>query len=193
MQNLSSKAFLILGNSVSGTSLLHGLMNHHPQIDCLYEWFRNRTQPKVAIDEWRTAAKTAAKRGLIWGNKIPIEQFVTLKSKSWKPEQIIALIDDFKIVFIQRRYFQYAKSNAGHAQYREWWEFANFTIYWSMRDRHPDRIIAVSFEDLIQRPRLELNRVCEFLGISMKYNLQIKGTVNGKSRIDHHGFDLSRL
>ena len=181
--------FLILGNSVSGTSLLQSLLNHHLKVECKYEWFKNTSKKDVegCLDLWIEAANSHDK---IWGNKIPLEQFFNAE---WTNEDITNLINPFYIIFIQRRFSMYAKQNHNNSAYQGWWERANEEIYWSMREAEPSKIIAVSFEDLCIRPYVELLRICKFLDV--KYNKDMmKGTDNVKSRIKKQGcFDLTRV
>jgi len=181
------KDFLILGNSVSGTSLLKSLLHHHPKIECKFEWFMHKQDIGGSLDAW---LDNASKHEKIWGNKIPLEQFFNAK---WTDEDIIKLIDHFHIVFIQRRFSMYAKHNANNSMYKAWWTRANHDIYWAMRERAPEKIIAVSFEDLCLRPFVELSRICRFLNIT--YNkIMLKGTANRKSRVKIEGqFDLTRI
>jgi len=185
----SKDSFLITGCSVSGTSLLHGLISHNSACCVDYEYFRYKHDVRKAIISWQDKAK---KTKLIWGNKIPYEQFITSKPK-WEEEDIVKLIDLFKIVFIQRRFTMYAKQNSSDVKYKVYWNNANYNVYWAMREYKPDKIIAVSFEDLCLRPRAEVNRICDFLGIPFEYEEMIKGTINGKSRLSKIGFDLSRV
>lgn len=181
--------FLILGNSVSGTSLLQSLLNHHPKVECKFEWFKNTSKKDVegCLDLW---FEDANKHEKIWGNKIPLEQFF---NAGWEDADIINLIDHFHIIFIQRRFSMYAKHNSNNSAYEGWWKRANLDIYWAMREAEPEKIIAVSFEDLCLRPVIELTRICRFLSITYNKDM-MKGTANTKSRVNKPGcFDLTRV
>jgi hypothetical protein len=95
-----AKAFLIIGNGGSGTSLLRGLLNAHSKIECLFEcWGKqgDRTKQFEMADEQAAHwLELSEKCEIIWGNKVPVEQFITRK---WEPGSMARLIDDFKIVW----------------------------------------------------------------------------------------------
>ena len=184
-------SFFIIGTSTGGTSLLHGCMVKHPQVQCHYEWFENRTNPEKQMKQWTEDSRKVESIGQLWGCKVPYEQFVT-SSANWTLEEITSLIDYFKILFIQRRYSMYAKKDAHRENFRTWWEGANFHLYWAMREKAPERILLISYETLVLQPQAELFRICRFLGIRFEYEEMKKGTANAKSRI-LVGWDRSRI
>lgn len=160
------KHFFILGNGGSGTSLLRGLLNAHPEIHCQFEvWCSDKTI-ETCLKEWLQTAKECEKENLIYGNKIPFEQFKTHKTDD---NDMIRIADHFKIIWMQRRYSKYAKKkNSG--TFKQSWDSAR-EIYWVIREKYPDRIIKVSFEDLVLRPYDELCRICGFLNV--EYDAQM--------------------
>lgn len=155
--------FLILGNGGGGTSLLRGLLNAHSQVDCLFE-------NKETANAWiKYADKCTLK---LWGNKMPVEQFETRK---WTDEEIINLSDDFLIIWLTRRFSKYYKAGFSTLEkYRTTWHWTR-TLYWGCKERHPERVLQVSFEDLLLRPVIELKRICVFLGIKYEPEM-LEGT-----------------
>jgi hypothetical protein len=152
--------FLIIGHGGSGTSLVRGLLNAHSRINCGFELW----------GDWEAEAKKAKKAKLIWGNKQPLERFW---SQQWEHKQIKNLIDNFLIIWIVRRYAKW-KKNQTVAYAEANWEKGR-KIYWDMRNREPDRIIEVSFEDLLLRPHAELRRICAFLHIRYERKMMQDG------------------
>ena len=47
------------------------------------------------ISMWLDMRRKAEISGKVWGNKIPIEQFIT---RGWNDQNIVSLADHFKIV-----------------------------------------------------------------------------------------------
>jgi hypothetical protein len=189
-----AKAFLIIGNGGSGTSLLRGLLNAHSKIECLFEcWGKECDRTKqfemaeYQADYW---LEIAAKSDLLWGNKLPVEQFITRK---WEPGSMARLIDDFKIVWIVRRFSMYCKDfKRKHDLYLKNWNFAR-EVYWKMRERKPDKIINVSFEDLLLRPETELLRICDFLGVVFEMAMLHGTTDTGASRYNQAKINVERV
>lgn len=173
-----AKPFLIIGNGSSGTSLLRGLMNAHSQIECLFEcWGMDGDRTKqfdMAKEQAEYWIEQTEKSKLMWGNKVPIEQFIT---RGWDALTIAQLIDDFKVIFIIRRFSMYCKDPKHKMElYTQNWNFAQDT-YWLMRERAPERVISVSFEDLLLHTTTELFRICEFLGVLFEVEM-LKGTMD---------------
>ena len=113
------KHFLIIGNGGGGTSLLRGLLNAHNKINCLFEnkGGKKAGDPQGSIDEWLKLSNE--NDSYIWGNKIPIEQFISM---NWKDEHIYKLTDIFKIVWLTRRFSRYFKKSFGtYEKYRRTW------------------------------------------------------------------------
>lgn len=139
--------------------MLRGLINGHPDCICEFENWKKADSIKANIKYWGERAKKVKEN---WGCKIPVEQFA---SYEWKVLDVAALVDYFKIVFILRRYSKYKKKNSLRQYYKAHWQFCQ-EIYWEARERDPKSVIAVSYEDLLLRPQIELMRICSFLDIS---------------------------
>jgi hypothetical protein len=197
--------FFIIGNGGSGTSLLCGLMNAHSKVNCLFESWRRKDvnieigapikemrcdRPRYHFEFWKAEAKYMnAKLKRIYGNKIPLEQFITHK---WLDSQILKLAEYFKIIYIIRRYSQYSKKSYKELVYQNNWKRSN-RLYWKFRENHVRGVILVSFEDLLLRTRIELMRICSFLNIRYEKSM-LNGTANtGYQKYDYGHIDISKL
>jgi hypothetical protein len=153
------QGIIILGNGGTGTSLLRGLLNAHPVLHVMFEFGRGSKCGAVEeIESWKIQAE---KCSLIWGNKIPLEQFI---SRGWGSDDVHNIIDDFKVIWLFRRYSKYHKNNNPHDEYTKNWKWAQ-SLYWEHRELSPENVIQLSFEDLLLRTEDELKRVCGFIGI----------------------------
>lgn len=168
-----SNNFLIIGHGGSGTSLLRGLLNAHSQITCGFE----------IIGEWE---KNAAEcKTPIWGNKQPLERL--WGAHKLKDDEIIEFIDDYLIIWIVRRFEKWIKNQKPHHAEANWQR--GRAIYWAMRNRRPERIIEVSFEDLLLRTVDELWRICNFLHVSYEQRMLRTGT----AQTGHKSFNYGRI
>ena len=161
-----NKHFFILGCSRSGTSLLRGLMNAHSKCEVDFEvWADGRGRNDLArinFDFWNKKRAEVQKKDMLYGNKIPLEQFY---GKSWDNEDFNEFFDNgYHVLFIVRRFSKYCNTPKQENQYLQWWERGQ-EIYWDMREYAPDKIIQISYEDLVLRPEIELIRISNFLDI----------------------------
>lgn len=198
------KDFFILGNGGGGTSLLRGLLNSHSQIDVRFESFE-----KLSIDrdfmEWEKDRSETEKRGLMWGNKIPLEQF---RNNEWRDDDLLRILyEGYKVLWLSRRFTKYVKPqtrgrymkdfkpvdfNSAVAQYREMWEWSQ-SLYWRFREEMPDRVMQISFEDLLLRPDVELTRICIFLNIHFESGM-LRGTMDtGYGKYDQGTINVSKV
>ena len=172
--------FFIIGNGGSGTSLLRGLLDSHSRVNCYFElWGTDAV--KSQIEYWTAEAKAEP---LCWGDKIPLEQFW---SRKWHHANIKSLIDHFHIVWIVRRFGKWIKKQDIGRATQNWKRSRK--IYWAMRNHRPDKIIEVSFEDLLLRPTAEIKRICAFLKITYQYQMLDKGVKN----TGHQSFDYGKI
>jgi len=182
--------FLILGNGGGGTSLMRGLLNAHSRIVCAFEVKGSNVAGDVkgTLKAWDVLAQI--NNGNLWGNKMPIEQF---KTRAWSTDQVVSLSDKYKIIWIVRRFSMYHKKGfATEDVYRENWNWAQ-ELYWAMRERHPETVIRVSFEDLLLRPVIELKRLCVFLGIRYEATM-LNGTKDtGLGKYDQPTINKGRI
>lgn len=192
------KHFMILGNGGGGTSLLRGLINAHSKCQVLFEHKGHRPDdnarkylgPDMELERWLELSKITENGGYLWGNKVPIEQF---KTRGYNTQQVVRLIDYFKIVFIRRRWSRYyKKGRAREETYLEFWDWWS-EVYRAMREKRPDMVIRLSFEDLLLRTEMELKRICDFLEIDYEPEM-LKGTMDtGLASYNQEGIDMSRL
>ena len=163
---MSKRDFAIIGNGLSGTSLLQSLLNAHPGIICEFE---KHVGPQD-FNQWKIDSLATDKT---WGNKQPIER---LLSMGWNKEYIISIVDSFYVINTVRRYSGYADCFKRRYIHRDiaWmnkdvqtkllWDL-NHKIYWAMCERQPGKVIRVVFEDLLTNPKGEALRILEFLNI----------------------------
>jgi hypothetical protein len=165
----SLNRFMLIGNGGGGTSLLRGLLNAHSELKVLFEDNKGggTKTPEGEIERW---IKLSKESDLMWANKVPIEQF---KSRGWTNDDVVSLAEQFKIVWLIRRFSKYWKGKT-EGVYRENWQWSQ-ELYWLIREAYPDRIIQVSFEDLLLRTVAELRRICNFLDVKYEANM-LKGT-----------------
>lgn len=178
---------LILGNGGGGTSLLRGLINAHPAMSIEFE---HKGGPvKTPGHEQAVWRKIGSECDLIWGNKIPIEQFI---SRKYTDADIVPMVDEYQVIFIFRRFSKYWQGRASTALYHTNWKWCQ-ELYWAMRERQPSRVISVSFEDLLLRTQSELRRICDFIGV--EYDpIMISGTNDtGYKKYNHGKILLEKL
>ena len=177
---MAKKGFFIIGHGGSGTSLLRGLLNAHPEITCHFEQL-STAGALQSIYEWK---KQAAESDFIWGNKLPLEK---MWDRGWIPPNFLDIPrEGFKVVWIVRRYERWVKRQIPEVARYNWQR--GLALYWAIRNAYPEKIIQVSFEDLLLRTEVELTRVCDFLGI--KYE---KAMMDGVNDTGHYSYDYGQI
>lgn len=164
--------FLVIGHGGSGTSLMRGLLNAHSEITCGFELW----------GDWQKEAEKCETP--IWGNKQPLERFWGAK---WEHDGLVELIDDWLIVWMVRRFEKWIKKQ-GRSKAETGWVKGR-AVYWGMRNRRPERIIEVSFEDLLLRTESELRRVCDFLHVAYEPEMVSVGV----SDTGHKSFNYGKI
>jgi hypothetical protein len=155
---------MLIGNGGGGTSFTQRRLTRHSKIECLFEAKLGGGEhaPEAETEHYIKLRDDADSRGMVWGNKIPIEQFET---RRYSDDDIVSLSDHFFVIWLRRRWSRYFKqSHAHHAYYRGHWDRAG-RVYWMIREKCPENIIQVSWEDLLLRPVIELVRICAVLGV----------------------------
>lgn len=183
------KHFMVIGNGGGGTSLLRGLLNAHSKLEVLFE-AKHSGGAAAEIEHYKKLSADAESRGLLWANKVPLEQF---NSRNWVDDDFIALAESFKIIWLIRRFTKYLKPGKANKKYYEKnWGRAQ-AIYWQIREAYPERIIQVSFEDLVLRPAIELKRICVFLEVRYEAPM-LKGTMDtGYKKFDQPGINIEKV
>ena len=172
-----NNSFFIIGNGGCGTSLLRGLLNAHSQMEVAFELWNPKQGDKVEgnLKNWQELAEEKKQQGILWGDKIPLEQFVTL---GWTDEDILKISDYFKIIWITRRYSKYFKKPTRNTNkrlmYEKNWQRSN-ELYWKFREKDPACILQVAYEDLLLHTWIELLRCCIFIGVGYE-PFMIEGT-----------------
>jgi len=189
------KSFFIIGNGGCGTSLLRGLLNAHSQMEVAFELWnpKQKDQVEMNLENWQKLAGEKKDKGLVWGNKIPLEQFITL---GWTDEDILGLSVYFKIIWITRRYSKYFKKPTRNTNkrlmYENNWARSN-DLFWKFREKDPKCIIQVSFEDLLLHTWVELLRLCVFIGVGYE-PFMIDGTKDtGHNQYQHDRILIEKL
>jgi hypothetical protein len=164
--------FFILGNGGGGTSLLCGLLGAHEKIDMHFEDFVGREQPDDELARWEKICTDAEEKGLVFGNKIPMEQFFTF---GWSDDKILEIgRRNYRVLYIMRRYSKYFEKRISARMKIDnvYQSFANWIhsqeLYWKFRELKPANVLYISFEELILYTKRELQRICSFFGI--EYN-----------------------
>jgi len=200
--------FFLLGNGGGGTSLLRGLLNAHSKMDVKFEMFSgsdNKHLIEREFREWEIDREEVEEKGLIWGNKVPLEKFRNCK---WSDEDLLRILDEgYRVIWLSRRFTKYVKPqtkgrytkdfkpldlNSVVAQYREIWEWSQ-SLYWKFREEMPDRVINVSFEDLLLRPDVELMRMCIFLDEHFETEM-LRGTMDtGFKKYNQDNININKV
>lgn len=186
-----TRDFVILGNGKSGTSLLRGLLHAHPL--CHVEFELGNQTPKLTPTQMFSLwlDKRESNSASIYGVKMPYELLI---HNDWSHDQILNISDYFKVIWIFRRFSKYYSNEFEQAFGScevNWRDTQNY--YWEMRERYPESIIQVSFEDLILRTEIELRRICYFLDIKYDQSM-FSGTNNtGFNKYDKNYIDKSRV
>lgn len=165
---------LILGAPRTGTTLLATMISRHTDIGILNEddgWSMRRLLGKLVVGNKRCIP-----------NQIEMERRGKLRLRLWKKiglmkeyQSSLFSIEDYltlpriQIIGIIRNGNDAISSGMSRgkksfcgAAYR--WCRA-IEIMHELTNRFPERVLIVSFEDLVMRPRVNMQRVAEFLGV----------------------------
>lgn len=187
--------FFILGNGHSGSSLLRGLLHAHSEVEVAFEDSpKKRVDINTVFEDWANKRDRIRLPIKIWGDKIPLEQFL---SAQWTDDMILRIIDEgYYIVWLQRRFSKYnepTNNTRKTEEYKKRWDWGR-DLYWKFKERHPTKIIQVSFESLLARPKSELMRICDFLGIKYEEDMIVKGPAfTGHFRYKKKEIDKTRI
>lgn len=203
---LNNFQFLIIGAGRGGTSLLAGLLDHHPQLEVGFEQFSAAylmgrelqvTDSNNLIGErvqhFRTACLQEASHfsGKIWGNKITTEQLFGLEDhNSTNPEKSVDILDYFfhqvfptiKIIFILRDGRTCVRSKVARTGQSielacKRWKFS-VDVYKFLKQQHKNNL-CLRYENLVGNPIPTLQSICSFLGVSYNESM-LTGTDNAK-------------
>jgi hypothetical protein len=99
-----------------------------------------------------------------WGDKTPhyvhhVDQLLRI----WPGARFVVLVRDGRDVALSLRRMPFGPNNAWAAA--QWWARGIRAGARAGRD-HPDAVLTMRYEDLAQRPREEVRRLCGFLGLS---------------------------
>jgi hypothetical protein len=163
MVKVEKHGFAIFGNGFSGTSLLQSILNAHTGVVCDFEKYY---QSHGEFDNWVKSIEEYAKKGLLYGNKLPIEKMCGFNLCNY----VSLAAQHIKIIWIVRKYGGYRQSylNRFGGQPTEEinynWQTSN-NLFWMLKEKHPADVVMVNFEDLVIAPEREVRRLCDFLKI----------------------------
>lgn len=171
---MKRRHLLILGAPRTGTTLLATMISRHTDIGILNEddgWSMRRLLGKLVVGNKRCIP-----------NQIEMEQRGKLRLRLWKKiglmkeyQSSLFSIEDYltlpriQIIGIIRNGDDAISSgmNRGRKSFRgaayRWCRAIE--IMHELTTRFPERVLIVSFEDLVMRPRENMQRVAEFLGV----------------------------
>jgi hypothetical protein len=99
-----------------------------------------------------------------WGDKTPhYVHHVGHLLRLWPRARFVVLVRDGRDVALSLRRMPFGPNNAWAAA--QWWARGIRAGARAQRE-HPDAVLTVRYEDLAQRPREEVQRLCSFLGLS---------------------------
>ena len=155
--------FLIIASQGSGNAILHGLLNAHSRIECLYQWdggLKKQKNRYLQWEPWIEAAQIAEKKGRTWGNDAGYQPMLH-ETRGSVANELIQHIRYFKIIWCFRRLGGLGEKHHRSVASQE----KALATYWEVKDAAPHRIIMVSFEDILLRTQSELRRICDFLQV----------------------------
>ena len=215
---LDNFKFLIVGAGRSGTSLLAGLLDFHPDLTVALELYSKTYLMGNGLDcqgpdlfDQRAKAFVAACQNVAnrqpdkWGNKITTEQLFCLEDHNvLNPTAQIDVLDAFfnnylknvKIIFILRDGRTCINSKVRRTgktieQAAKRWQYS-VMCYRFFKTRHSNNV-CVRFEDLLADPEKTLTGICDFLDVPYR-DAMLRGTNNEKLPADYRNteFDLSK-
>lgn len=172
---------LVLGAGRGGTSLMGSLLDAHPQL-----WVGLEEQvmaqllaPQGNLDQRLRAFNKACRKLALpvyphsWGNKITTEQLdLALRDEGAAGRERLyrKLIRSKKVIFILRdgRSCVQAKLNRTRLSEKQAVENYRQSVVWYryLQQKHGKDLCSVRFEDLVLKPKEELSKLCEFLGLA---------------------------
>ncbi len=197
---------LILGSPRSGTTLLASMIGAHTEVAMLIEdkhfAIRKLTSKKIAgnklcIPNQVDLNKRATCFSLFLKKKFNIQSYPTSK---YNIEDYINL-KDLKIINILRDYKDVIYSNVKRGEGRKqrkieqdkavhWWSRAVEVMY-ELSQKHSEKVITVSYEDLVNEPEKILRKITEYINIEFQQRM-LEGYKFTKLYPGETGIDKSR-
>lgn len=198
---------LVLGSGRGGTSLLASMLDAHPQLEVATEDFvadflvppqgQILDHPVSKLKAFVQACnKAAAKSKLRYGNKVTTEQlgFVedfgrnseardALRKELWQHRKIVFIVRDGRSCISSKL----ERTKADYPTALAYWKHGVQMLQY-LQEQKLD-LCLVRFEDLLQNPREELRRVCDFLNISYSESM-LSGTASDRIFIDYRQQEL---
>ena len=172
--------FLIMGNGLSGSTLLQSTLNQHPGCEVFFEYIAKGSFD-TAMKSWIDISRQTEKTGQLWGNKVALDK--VLHNEDW-PDQYgfnrqwgwtdidwHRVIDEFKVIWNVRAINGYIRSAQNRMNppmskevLTEFWHRCQ-SMFFEAFNIDPTRVILVQYEQLVLRPESEAKRICSFLEI----------------------------
>jgi len=158
--------FAIIGCGLSGSSLLQSILNKHSEVIVMFEQY---SKSPDYFTLWIEEKYEHEKRGVTFGIKNPVEVLI---NNNWPEEKILEISDYFFVIWNLRKFSGYLdsakrRSTFIHPKAKEFWDKSN-ELYWKVRERHPDKLLSLNFEELVTYPKREIIRMCDFLNIEFE-------------------------
>lgn len=198
---------LVMGSGRGGTSLLASMLDAHPQLEVATEDFvadflvppqgQLLENPVSKLQAFVKACnKAASKSRLRYGNKVTTEQlgFVedfgrnpsareALKQELWQGRKIVFIVRDGRTCISSKL----ERTGSDYPTALAYWKHAiQMLQYLQKQDLE---LLVLRFEDLLQNPREELQKVCDFLNISYSESM-LSGTASDRIFVDYRQQDL---
>jgi len=197
---------LILGSPRSGTTLLASMIGSHTEVAMLIEdkYFaiRKLTSKKIlgnklCLPNQIDLNKRATSFSLLLKKRFGIESYPTSK---YNIEDYLNL-QDLKIINIVRDYNDVIYSNIKRGEGREqrkierdkavqWWSKA-VEIMFELTQKHSEKVITVSYEDLVTEPEKILRKISDYIGIEFQQKM-LEGYKFTKFYPNETGIDKTR-
>lgn len=177
---------LILGSPRSGTTLLASMIGAHSEVAMLIEdkhfAIRKLTSKKISgnklcVPNQVDLGKRATTFSLFMKKKFNIESYPTSK---YNIEDYINL-KDLKIINIVRDCSDVIYSNVKrgegkkqrtieHDKAVQWWSRAVEVMY-ELTQKHAEKVITISYEDLVNEPEKILRKISEYINIEFQQRM----------------------
>ncbi len=177
--------YFIFSNGSCGSTLLQRLLDSHSQLRCEMEEFSKSFPP--ALQYYQKRAREELERGILYGNKLPLEQVLARYDDRWEEQDYLTLAKEFKFIFLFRSPSAYLRSWNEHqtpqistAKGLQWWQQA-WKVAWAVLDQDPHNILFVQHERIVRSVEstvIEMQRICEFLKVSYEKEWWVKQDIS---------------
>lgn len=201
-----------MGAGRGGTSLIASMLDAHPQLEVATEEFVAEyllpkgnsilSNPEQQLQAFvKACQKAASKSKLRYGNKVTTEQlgFVedygrnltgrkALWQQLWQERKIVFIVRDGRTCISSKL----ERTSNTYPQALAYWKHSIDMLKYLQQQGA--KLVLVRFEDLLQNPREELQKVCDFLDVSYSESM-LSGTASDRIFIDYRqrGLDARKI